>query len=101
MLCEFFVHFLRKFNEWYLRNYNLNCALLAFFLLSVCAKYLTTGYETYAMNTDISTDLGEHCVAVYFRRNQAIFFDSYERTPEEDYVLPFLERNSASWINNT
>ena len=50
----------------------------------------TTGYEG-IVNTDISTDPGEHWVAVYFRKDQAIYFDSYGRPPEEQYVLSFIE----------
>ena len=53
------------------------------------------------VNTDISTDPGEHLVAIYFRRDQAIYFDSYGRPPEENYVLTCLERNSAKWNHNT
>ena len=57
--------------------------------------------KAYNFNTDISTDPVEHWVAIYFRRDQAIYFDSYGRPPEEEYVLPFLERNSTRWIHNT
>ena len=53
------------------------------------------------MNADISIDPGDHWVAIYFRRDQAIYFDSYGRPPEEDCELPFLERNSKRWIHNT
>ena len=38
---------------------------------------------------------------LWIRRDQAIYFKSYGRPPEEDYVLPFLERNSTSWIHDT
>ena len=58
-----------------------------------------TGYEGLHY-TDISTDPGEHWVAIYFRRDQVIYFDSYGRPPEEQYVLPFIERNSSRWIHN-
>ena len=65
----------------------------------VCAKDLLPekkplDIKAYIVNTDISADPGEHWVAIYFRRDQAIYFDSYGRPPEEQYVLPFLERNS-------
>ena len=57
--------------------------------------------KAYFVNTDISTDLGEYWVAIYFSRDQIIYFNSYGRPPEEQYVLPFLERNSTSWIHYT
>ena len=71
-----------------------------------CAKNLLPekkplDMKAYIVNTDISTDPGEHWVAIYFRRDQAIYFNSYGRPPEEDYVLPFLEINSTIWIHNT
>ena len=71
----------------------------------VCAKNLLpekkpVDMKAYFVNTDISTDPGEHWVAIYFRRDQVIYFDSYGRPPEEQYVLPFLERNSTRWIHN-
>ena len=71
----------------------------------VCAKDLLPekkplDMKAYIVNTDISTDPGEHWVAIYFRRDQVIYFDSYGRPPEEQYVLPFLERNSSRWIHN-
>ena len=72
----------------------------------VCAKDLlqekkSLGMKAYIVNIDISTDPGEHWVAIYFRRDQVIYFNSYGRPPEEQYVLPFLERNSTRWIHNT
>ena len=39
-------------------------------------------------------------MAIYFRRDQVIYFDSYGRPPEEQYVLPFIEINSSRWIHN-
>ena len=71
----------------------------------VCAKNLLPekkplDMKAYIVNTDISTDPGEHWVAIYFRRDQVIYFDSYGRPPEEQYVLPFIERNSLRWIHN-
>ena len=71
----------------------------------VCAKDLLPekkplDMKAYIVNTDISTDPGEHWVAIYFRRDQVIYFNSYGRPPEEQYVLPFLERNSSRWIHN-
>ena len=71
----------------------------------VCAKDLLPekkplDIKAYIVNTDISTDPGEHLVVIYFRRDQAIYFDSHGRPPEEEYVLPFLERNSTRSIHN-
>ena len=62
----------------------------------VCAKDLlpekkVLDIKVYIVNTDIAIDLGEHWVAIYFRRDQVIFSDSYGRPPEEQYVLPFLK----------
>ncbi|MCG8075025.1 MAG: hypothetical protein JAY75_02135 [Candidatus Thiodiazotropha taylori] len=72
----------------------------------VCAKDLLPekkplDVKAYIINTDNSDEPGEHWVALYFRGNQAIFFDSYGMSPEEDYILPFIKRNSRSWIQNT
>ena len=71
----------------------------------VCAKDLLPekkplDMKAYIVNTDISTDPGEQWVAIYFKRDQVIYFDSYGRPPEEQYVLPFIERNSSRWIHN-
>ena len=57
--------------------------------------------KAYFVNTDISTYTEQHWVDIYFRRDQAIYFNSYGRPPEDDYVLLFFERNSTSWIHNT
>ena len=43
----------------------------------------TLDMKAYILKTDISTDPGEHRVAI-FKRDQAIYFDSYGRPPEED-----------------
>ena len=56
--------------------------------------------KAYNLITDISTDPGEYWVAIYFRRDQAIYIDSYGRPPEEEYVLPYLEIKCTRWINN-
>ena len=61
----------------------------------------TTGYEGLHCEYRQSTYPGEHWVAIYFRRDQVIYFDSYGRPPEEQYVLPFIERNSTRWVHNT
>ena len=61
----------------------------------------TTGYE------------GLHCKYRYIHRSRRTlggyllqkrsshYFDSYGRPPDEQYVLPFIERNSTRWIHNT
>ena len=56
---------------------------------------LTTGLVNMHIDRSIA-----NLVAIYFRRDQVIYFDSYGRPPEEQYVLPFLERNSTRWIHN-
>ena len=72
----------------------------------VCAKDVLPekkllNMKAYIVNTDIYTDPAEHLVVIYVRRDQAIYFDIYGRPPEEDYVLPCLERNCTRWIHNT
>ena len=58
--------------------------------------------KDYIVNADISTDPGEHWMAIYFQRNQAIYFISYGRQSEEQYILPFLEKTlqDGSTIQN-
>ena len=62
----------------------------------VCAKDLLPekkplDMKAYIVNTDISTDPGEHWVAIYFRRDQVIYFDSYGRPPEENMFYHLLK----------
>ena len=57
--------------------------------------------KAYIVNTDLSEDPGEHWVVVYFRGNRAIYFDSYGMSPDQDFILPFIKRNSTGWIRNT
>ena len=52
-------------------------------------------------NTDLSEDPIEHWVAVYFRDNRAIYFDSYGMQSDKGNILPFIKRNSTGWIRNT
>ena len=71
----------------------------------VCAKDLLPerkplDTKAYIVNTDLSDDPGEHRVAVYFRDNKVIYFDSYGMSPDKDYILPFIKRNSSGWIQN-
>ena len=71
----------------------------------VCAKDLPDRKpihtKAYIVNTDLSDDPGEHWVAVYFRDNRVIYFDSYGMSQDNDYILPFIKRNSSGWIQNT
>ena len=65
----------------------------------VCAKDLLSEKKPLDMkacivNTDLPTYPGEHWVAIYFRRDEAIYFDSYGRPQEEEYGIPFLEMDS-------
>ena len=72
----------------------------------VCAKDLlpeekTLDVKAYIINTDTSDKPGEHWVAIYFRNNnEAIYFNSYGLPPQEDYILPFIQRNARHWIYN-
>ena len=63
----------------------------------VCAKDLLPDRKpihtkAYIVNTDLSDDPGEHWVAVYFRDNRVIYFDSYGMSPDKDYILPNSSR---------
>ena len=40
-------------------------------------------------------------MALYFKGNKAIHFDSYGLPPHKDHVLPFIQNNSLGWIENT
>ena len=53
------------------------------------------------VNTDFARDPGQHWVALYFKGNKAIYFDSYGLSPLKDHVLPFIQNNSLGWIENT
>ena len=72
----------------------------------VCAKDLIPeekplDVKAYIINTDTSDKPGEHWVAIYFRNNnEAIYFNSYGLPPQEDYILPFIQRNARHWIYN-
>ena len=57
----------------------------------------------YIVNTDESTDAGEHSVCIYFNSNQdAECFCSFANTPffYDKHILSFIERNCCSWICN-
>ena len=56
--------------------------------------------KAYIVNTDLSDDPGEHWAAVYIRDNRVVYFDSYVMSPDKDYILPFIKRNSSGWIQN-
>ena len=64
----------------------------------VCAKDLLPekkplDMKAYIVNTDISTDPGEHWVAIYFRRDQVIYFDSYGRPQKSNMFYHLLKKN--------
>ena len=72
----------------------------------VCAKNQlpekkSLATKAYIVNMDLSEDPEEHCVTVYFRGYRAIYFDSYGMSPDQDYILAFIKRNSTGWIQNT
>ena len=52
----------------------------------------------YVVNTDESTDAGEHWVCIYFNSNP----DSFANSPYfyDKCVLSFVERNCCSWVCN-
>ena len=57
----------------------------------------------YVVNTDESTDAGEHWVCIYFNSNQdAEFFCSFANSPYfyDKCILSFVERNCRSWVCN-
>ena len=57
----------------------------------------------YVVNTDESTDAGEHWVCIYFNSNQdAEFFCSFANSPYfyDKRILSFVERNCCSWVCN-
>ena len=72
----------------------------------VCAKDLLTeekplDVKAYIINTDTSDKPREYWVTIYFRNNnEAIYFDSYGLLTQEDYILPFIQRNARHWIYN-
>ena len=57
----------------------------------------------YVVNTDESTDTGEHWVCIYFNSNlNAEFFCSFANNPYfyDKRIIMFIERNCTSWICN-
>lgn len=81
------------------------------FLLSslhgtVCAKDLLPHHKpshvrAYIVNTHDSDQPGEHWVAIYFKENTAVYFDSYGLPPLEEHIKPFLENNTRYWSMNS
>ena len=67
--------------------------------LPVGKKPLQT--KAFIVNTDLAIDPGQHWVALYFKGNKTIYFDSYGLPPLKDHVLPFIQNNSLGWIENT
>ena len=57
--------------------------------------------KAYIVNTDPSTEEGEHWVAVIFNANNDIFyFDSYGFPPMEKEVLNFIQDHTTRWTFN-
>ena len=85
----------------------LNWPLLKSLHGQVCAKdELPVGKKplqtkAFIVNTDLARDPRQHWVALYFKGNKAIHFDSYGLPPLKDHVLPFIQNNSLGWIENT
>ena len=64
----------------------------------VCAKDLLPDRKplhtkAYIVNTDLSDDPGEQGVALYFRDNRVVYFDSYGMPQDKEYILPFIKKN--------
>ena len=57
--------------------------------------------KAFIVNTDLAIDPGQHWLALYFKENKAIYFDSYGLPPLKDHILPFIQNNSLGWIENT
>ena len=57
--------------------------------------------KAFIVNTDFARDPGQHWVALYFKGNKAIHFDSYGLPTLKDHILPFIQNNSLGWIENT
>ena len=71
----------------------------------VCAKNMLphtrpSDVHAYIVNTDNASQPGEHWVAIFFQRNSVYYFDSYGLPPLEDYIRPFIQRNSRSYKHN-
>jgi hypothetical protein len=56
--------------------------------------------KAYIVNTHNSDQPGEHWVAIYFKENTALYFDSYGLPPFEEDIQLFLDNNSRSWSRN-
>lgn len=57
--------------------------------------------KAYIVNTHDSDQPGEHWVAIFFKENRAIYFDSYGLPPLEDHIQPFLQKNTRCYSINT
>lgn len=56
--------------------------------------------RAFIVNTDKSSEPGEHWVVIYFRGNTAFYFDSYGLPPPTDYIEPFMLRHARQIIWN-
>lgn len=57
--------------------------------------------RAYIVNTHTSCQPGEHWIAIMFKGKSTFYFDSFALPPEEKFMLPFMERNSTTWVMNT
>lgn len=56
----------------------------------------------FVVNTDVSTQPGEHWVAILISKNRhAEYFDSYGLPPINKHIVEFLHKNSSSITYNT
>ena len=72
----------------------------------VCPKDLLPIHKVphtraYIVNTQDSDQPGEHWVALFFKNNEAVYFDSYGLPPLQHHILPFLESNCRRWSMNS
>jgi len=56
--------------------------------------------KAYIINTHDSDQPGEHWVAIFFKNNSAIYFDSYGLPPLDEHILPFLQNNTREYTVN-
>lgn len=56
----------------------------------------------FVVNTDVSTEPGEHWIALFIDKNKhAEYFDSYGLPPINSHIINFLNQNSTSITYNT
>ena len=70
---------------------------------NIIQQHVEIYHSFYIINTDESTDAGEHWMCVYLNSNyNAEFFCSFANNPKyyDDGILSFIKRNSQSLICN-